>query len=284
MKRIGVVYHPLNKAAFSLGSRITELLKSRSYDAWLCSAWDGDKLKKAVSDSDLIITAGGDGTILRVAQAVLPAEVPILSVNLGKLGFLTELAASEALEKIPAVLDGNGWIDERAVLEIDYVPQDPRSERKHLLALNDAVMARGGIARVICAAVKINDELFGNYKGDGVIVATATGSTGYSYAAGGPVLYPAAEDLVLTPILPHLTRPYSVVLPRESRLEISVSTNHQATLCADGHINIALSTGDHLFIKKAENKVRFIRLKEPGAYYRELDAKLRGNFDTCAEQ
>jgi NAD+ kinase len=279
-KRIGIIYHPLNKAAHDLGKDIAAFLGLSGCENWLGSAWDGEKLKAQMAGTDLVITTGGDGTILRVAQAVLPNDVPILSVNLGKLGFMTELPAAEAINLLPKILAGEGWYDYRTVLEAEYLPAESAESKDKpgtFLAFNDVVAARGGIARVISVECHIDHAHFTTYKGDGVIVATATGSTGYNFAAAGPVLHPGSGDMLLTPILPHLGRSYSLVVPAEKTITLKVSTTHQATLCLDGHINIDVSSGDVIRVRTSRHRLRFIRLRAADSYYAELDHKLKGN-------
>ena len=280
-KRIGIIYHPLNKAALELGKEIEAQLEGAGCGHWLGSAWDGDKLKTQMAGTDLIITTGGDGTILRSAQIAVPHDVPVTSVNLGKLGFMTELPPAEALALLPKILAGEGWYDCRTVLEAELVSADKKDQPdRSFLAVNDVVAARGSIARIISVECHVDESHFATYKGDGVIVATATGSTGYNFAAGGPVLHPDSADMLLTPILPHLGRSYSLVVPEDKAITLKVSTNHQATLCIDGHVNLSLATGDVIRIKTSRHRLRFIRLRPPDSFYAELDHKLKGNRNT----
>ena len=154
----------------------------------MCSAWEEEKAKPQVAGSDLILSIGGDGTILRAARAVVPHAVPIVGINLGHLGFMTELKATEALDKLPRLLGGEGWIEERTMLEAETV-----SDGKTFHVLNDVVVGRGSSARVVNIETRIDGEVLTTYRADGVIVATATGSTSYLLAAGGPILYPQAR-------------------------------------------------------------------------------------------
>ncbi|KTB48245.1 putative sugar kinase [Dehalogenimonas alkenigignens] len=273
--RIGIIYHPLNKAAFDLGQQISDYLQGSGADCWLGSAWESDQLKQRMDGTELVITTGGDGTILRAAQAVLPLDIPIASVNLGKLGFMTEIPADEAMVQLQRIFGGEGWDDCRSVLEVSLA-SGGRPEQQ-FLAVNDVVAARGGIARIICVECRIGDAHFATFKGDGALVATATGSTGYNFAAGGPVLHPDSTDMLLTPILPHLGRSYSLVVTGDKTIGMKVSTNHQATLCIDGHINVELKTGDVIQARTSGRRLRFIRLRPENSFYAELDHKLKGN-------
>jgi len=277
VKRVGILYHPMVEAAYTLAKKLENFLDSSGVSVWLCSAWEGEKARAQAVDTDLILTTGGDGTILRAAQVALLARTPITGVNLGKLGFMTELSADEAVERLPALLAGDGWIDERATLEAELLPTDPEHESaRTFYALNDVVLARGAIARLVYVEVSIDGELLTTYKADGVIIATATGSTGYSLAAGGPILHPQAKEFLLLPILPHLSSAYTVVLPSTAVVKLRISTPHQATLSIDGHINLPLSSGAIVTIKHSSNRARFLRIPPETSFYSSLEQRLKG--------
>lgn len=277
-EKIGIIYHPKNKAAHNLANVLEEFLSSQGIACWVCSAWKSGELKQRIAGCDLILTTGGDGTILRTAQAVAGSMTPVTGINLGKVGFMTELSADEVTEKLPDLLAGKGWIDQRSMLSAEFIPCGSQTEAaQQFIALNDVVVSRGGIARVVNIEVSINNEPMTTYKSDGVIVATATGSTGYSLAAGGPILSPGASDLLLTPILPHLNPGYSLVLPPETEIGLLMGTTHQASLCIDGHINLHLSDGDIIRVRCSHKKTRFLRIHPKDSYYSNLEQKLKGN-------
>lgn len=276
MKRVGIVYHPLNEGALSQAKELAQFLDSRGISSWLCSAWEGEQLREQVPATELILTTGGDGTILRVAQAVAPHPIPITGINLGKLGFMTELGVDEAMERLPALLAGEGWIDERAMLEAELTATGEEVPKTRFLALNDVVVARGEIARIIYIEASIDGEPLTTYKADGVIVATATGSTGYSLAAGGPILHPQADELLLVPILPHLSLNHTLVLPPTAVVKLKLTTTHEATLSVDGHISFPLASGATIIVKHSPSKTRFLRLRPKASFYSSLERKLRG--------
>jgi len=275
MKRVGIVYHPLNEGALALAQKLAEFLETRGVSSWLCSAWEGKQVTEQVTGSDLILTIGGDGTILRAAQAVVPQSIPITGINLGQLGFMTELAADEAMEKLPVLLAGEGWIDERAMLEAELAT-DEGQKSKRLFALNDVVIARGEIARIIYVEATVDGEPLTTYKADGVIVATATGSTGYSLAASGPILHPNSCQFLLVPIMPHLSLGSTLVLPSETIVELRIGTVHKAMLSIDGHISLPLAGGDTITIKQSPVKTRFLRVSPKTSFYSTLEQKLKG--------
>jgi len=275
MKRVGILYHPMIKAAHTLAKELEELLDSKGVSVWLCSAWEGEKAKAQVSDTDLILSIGGDGTILRAAQAVVPGLTPITGINMGKLGFMTELSANEAVDKLPVLLAGEGWIDERAMLEAEFYPTEQGAPYV-FYALNDVVVARGTVARVVYVEASIDGEQLTTYKADGVIVATATGSTGYSLSAGGPILHPQAKEFLLLPILPHLSLTYPLVLPSTASVKLRISTAHEATLGIDGHINLPLSSSAIITVKHSSNTARFLRIHPETSFYSSLEQRLKG--------
>ncbi len=274
VQNIGIFYHPLIKAAQTKAKKLQDFLGSRSINAWLCSAWEGKTARAQLDDTDLVLSVGGDGTILRSAQATVPRMTPIIGINLGKLGFMTELNADEATDKLPSLLSGEGWIDERAMLQAEFSPDGQKTSTYH--ALNDVVMARGAVARLINVAASINGQHLTDYKADGVIVATATGSTGYSLAAGGPILHPQSKDFVMVPILPHLSPAYPLVLPAGTIVQLSVTAPQQATLSVDGHINVPLPDGAAITVKQSPHRTRFLRIHPEDAFYRSLEQKLKG--------
>jgi len=263
------------EAALTLAEELQDFLTARGISVWLCSAWEGEQARAKVNNTDLILTIGGDGTILRAAQVVVPGQIPIIGINLGRLGFMTELSAEEAKDKLPALLEEEGWLDERAMLEakLDATEAEPS---RTFYALNDVVVARGAVARVVYVEVNIDGEPLTTYKADGVIVATATGSTGYSLAAGGPILHPQAKEFLLLPISPHLSPAYPLVLPATAVVRLRLTTTHQATLSVDGHINLPLSSGAVITIKHSSKIGRFLRIHPEVAFYSSLEQKLKG--------
>jgi NAD+ kinase len=273
MKKVGILYHPMIDAVRTLAEELKAFISARGVSVWLCSAWEGEAARAELDGTELIITVGGDGTILRAAQVVVPAPIPITGVNMGRLGFMTELSAKEAKAKLPALLEGRGWIDQRSMLEAELTTgkEPPRT----FYALNDVVVARGEVARVIFVEADIDGELLATYKADGVIVATATGSTGYSLAAGGPILHPQSADFLLVPISPHLSPDYPLVLPAASVVRLKVNTHHQAALSVDGHINLPLASGDVITVRHSANCGHFLRVHS-GDFYGSLEQKLKG--------
>jgi len=267
----------MNEAAISLAEKLEKFLDSKGVAVWLCSAWEGEKARTQVSDTDLVLSIGGDGTILRAAQVAVPGSAPITGINLGRLGFMTELSPDEAEAKLLALLAGEGWLDERAMLEAELIPSGQKGETTKVFhALNDVVVARGAISRMIHVEAIVDDESLTTYRADGVIGATATGSTGYSLSAGGPILHPQAEEFLLLPILSHLGSAYTLVLPSRAVVKLRISTAHEATLSIDGHINLPLSSGSVVTIRHSSHRARFLRIHAEASFYGSLEQRLKG--------
>jgi NAD+ kinase len=274
IKTIGVLYHPKVASTHTKADELGSFIKTQGVASWVCSAWDTDEACKKMKTTDLLLTVGGDGTILRAVQAVIPQMTPITGVNQGKLGFMTELGNDEAVSKLPLLISGQGWIDERAMLQAEVACKGKSPQVFH--ALNDIVMARGGIARLVKIEAGIDGQPLPTYKADAVIVATATGSTGYALAAGGPVLHPHSAEMLMIPVAPHLSPAYPLLIPEKSEITLRLNTYLESTLSIDGHINITLIEGDSITIRRSPYIARFRRLRPDGSFFSTLEEKLKG--------
>jgi NAD+ kinase len=272
-KVVGIIYHPKIVNAASLAEDLSQISSRMGVTAWLLSL---DTLREAGSvpkseNTDLVLAIGGDGTILRVARAMTPEEIPIVGVNLGRLGFMAEFTAEEVIAQFPAILNGEGWLDRRMMLQAEVFPKssdDGPIEVAH--ALNDAVVVRGDVPRVLSVETAIDGQFFTTYKCDGVIVATATGSTAYSLAVGGPLLYSQAEEILLEPIAPHFSLNYSLLLPPTAVITMEVHSEYQAMLSIDGQLNFQLSDGDKVLVKRSPYRTFFLRIHPPEFFYQKL--------------
>lgn len=275
VNKVAILYHPMVEAAHAKAEELYDFLNARGVSAWLCSAWEEAEAKARLKGTDLILSVGGDGTILRSAHAALPKAVPITGINLGRLGFMTELNTEEALQKMPDLLNGRGWIDERTMLEVE-VPISRQAPSGVYQALNDVVIGRGAISRLVHIEASLDGEAITDYRADAVIVSTATGSTGYALAAGGPILHPRSTDFLMVPVAAHLDLAYSLVLPAAAVIQLRIATVHQGMLSIDGHINLPLSDGDVVTVKRSTHTTRFLRVHPETAFYNSLEQKLKG--------
>jgi len=251
-----------------LAEKLEELLSSQGISSWRCSTWDEDEAKPQVAGTELILSIGGDGTILRATRIVTPLSVPILGINLGMLGFITEIDGNEVLSNLPDLLKGEGWVEERAMLEAQV-------EDKIFHALNDVVL-RSVAVRLVNIEAEIDGTAITTYRADGVIVATATGSTSYSLASGGPILHPQSKEIVLQPISCHLGFGHALVLPPQSIVDLKVSPREKVILSIDGQVELPLSDGQNIRVKLSPHTARFLRIHEPTYFYRSLWQKLGG--------
>jgi NAD+ kinase len=277
IKKIGILYHPMVETTLARTGELKDFLLARGIEVWSCSAWETAQASSLLDGTDLILTCGGDGTLLRAAQVALNQQTPITGINMGNLGFLTEFKADEALQKLPELLEGKGWIDERTMLEARIVTADSSNNPAvSFYALNDIVLARGAIVKLIQVEAAIDGKPVTTYRADGVILSTATGSTSYALAAGGPVLYPQSADFLIVPIVPHLTNGYSLVVPTDGVVSLKLVTHNQAVLSVDGHINLPVSSGAVITVRVSAKKTRFLRLREQNYFFNILEEKLRG--------
>jgi NAD+ kinase len=280
MRRIGIFYNPLKETACSLARQVTEYLRERRLAVWLCSASDWQKASQQVEGTDLVFSVGGDGTILRAAQAVMPNSIPIVGINLGRLGFMTELSAEETMDQLPVILDGKGTIDERGVLEAS-VESAGRGETSRYFALNDIVIARGAMARLVNIEAFVDGMPLTTYRADGVVVATATGCTGYALAAGGPILHPQSKEFVIVPIVPHLSYSFPMVLPQTAVTRLTLAAPTPGIASIDGHTSIDMSCGDTVTVKQSSQTIQFIRVHD-FTFYETLEKRLKGKQPTDA--
>jgi len=224
---------------------------------------------------DLLITLGGDGTLLRGARLVAPHHRPVLGVNLGNLGFLTSIAPSELAAALEGVLAGDYWLDVRFTLEARVA--DGHSEGgPSYVAINDAVLHKGGFARVVRLAVFVGEELeeVGAYSADGIILSTPTGSTAYSLSAGGPIVVPGVDTILATPICPHTLAVRPLMVPASTLITVEVlSPSEEMILTVDGQEGVALLPGDRLVVQRGSATVQLVRL--PGqSFFSTLRRKL----------
>lgn len=232
---------------------------------------------RQVPDVDLLVTLGGDGTLLRGARMVLASEIPVVGVNLGHLGFLTAVAADAVETGLESVLEGRALLDDRFTLE-GAVEGPDGVERSRVQALNDLVLHKGGVARVVRLAMGVGEDgaldEVGSFSGDGVILATPTGSTAYSLSAGGPVVFPGMDALVVTPISPHTMAMRPLVLPAETRLVLhAFDRAEELVLTADGQEAVSIGAEDRVVVRKGAHRVHLLRL--PGqTFFQTLRRKL----------
>jgi NAD+ kinase len=281
IKRVGIISKPKKTEIREILPALLEWLHERSIEAFI------DKETGAITETkeccltrneiaaqvDLLIVLGGDGTLLATARALNRKPVPILAVNLGGLGFLTEITREELYPTLEMVVSGTHQTDRRVQIEGELIRAD--EILTSFLALNDVVLNKGAIARIIDFELWADGELVSTYKSDGLIVSTPTGSTAYSLAAGGPIVTPSVEAFLVTPICAHTLTHRPLVLPNTVKIEVTVKSLREAAyLTVDGQVGIAAHSEDVVRMRKADSIVELVR---PPAtpYFEILQKKLK---------
>jgi NAD+ kinase len=202
-------------------------------------------------------------------------NIPVIGVNYGRLGFLPEVQPNEWKGVIARILVGDYWLEERTMLHVEHFRGEEMLNTAEVL--NEAVVSRGALARPIRLVAWVDGDELTTYVADGLIVATATGSTAYALAVGGPILPPELEDFLIVPIAPHLCIERAIVLSHGSTLKIIVRTEHQAILSPDGQMEVEVLDGDHVIVHKSDYVTRFVRVQEPTYFYRNLNSRMSKN-------
>ncbi len=258
VRRIGFAYNPTIEAAVELSARAAGWCQMRSIDHWQAQAGDLPSLLRELPSTDALVVLGGDGTFLRAIRGVAEVDVPILGINLGKVGFLSKAEAGELDLVLGRISAGEYSIDERMALE-GLILRDgrPIDDIRHV-ALNDIVVARGSLARVCRLDVAIDDSHLATFIADGLVVSSPTGSTGYSFSAGGPIIDPISRNLIVTPIAAYLSAIRSVVVSPSQTVRCRVVDAHEALVSVDGREDIAIQVGDVVEVRAVARPIRLI--------------------------
>src|SRR5262245_25891378 len=276
MQRIGVLYNPFSEPSTRVSVEIAEWLRSHGIEVWRGVSHEGREEPRLLEGLDLLIALGGDGTVLRAARLAIPRGIPVLPVALGHLSFMAELQPEELIAGLEALLAGQGWFDERTLIEATiFHDGHGGGAPDRSLALNEILLGRGDISRVVAIDVEIYDARLTTYHADGIIAATATGSTAYALAAGGPIIDPRSKALALVPIAAHLTNIPSLILHEDAVITLKLRSRHPAAFSADGRDSIPLHEGDVVQVRRAQQTCLFARVSPPSTFYAMLTQRLR---------
>jgi len=279
-ERVGIVPRLSHPAALEAAAELCRFLAERGREAFLEDTVEGtfearklpaEELRRTI---DLLVVLGGDGTLIHAASVLEGAPVPILGVNMGSLGFLTEIPVAEMYDALGEVLEGRYTVSERMKLDAALFRGDgPPLVRKQVL--NDVVISKGALARIADLDVRVDDTLVSVYKADGIIVATPTGSTAYSLSADGPIVHPALDAVILSPICPHTLTQRPIVLPPRRAIRVTLtSDNGEVFLTLDGQSGLPMRRGDRVEIACARERVLLVHNPRMD-YFSILRAKLR---------
>ena len=267
-ERVGLLYHPKLAESRVMAAEILEFIENLGASAWVSSSWSEAAIKAELKDFDLLITLGGDGSMLRAARLTTGQTTPILGINMGRLGFLTEVEPAEWPDRIRQLFSGHYWIEKRMMVHAEHHHQGGVVNTYE--ALNEIVISRGQLARVVRLSTYIEGGFLTTYTADGLIIATATGSTAYALAAGGPILPPELQNFLLIPLAPHLSLERPIILPKGARIRVRVATDHTSVLTVDGQFEIEIADGDELTMQASPWVGRFVRLHDKNYFYRTL--------------
>ena len=280
MKRIGIIAKKNKPEAVNIAKDLVEWLRPKKIEVYIEEEigkilsstlseanWKSIKREDIPTDIEMIFVLGGDGTLLSVARQVWNKNIPILGVNLGGLGFLTEITLNELYSVLERVIRDDFEIDEREVLNVGVIRQGERIAE--FVVLNDAVVNKGALARIIDLETTINGEYLSTFRSDGLIISTPTGSTAYNLSAGGPIVYPSLHTIIITPICPHTLTIRPIIIPDDVKVRTLLkSRDEEVTLTLDGQQGFTLEFEDVVEVEKAEGRILLI--KSPFRRYFEL--------------
>jgi len=258
VSRIGFAYNPTIEAAVELSARASGWCQVRGIDDWQIPSGDTAALVRELPTTDALVVLGGDGTFLRAARAVADVDVPLIGINLGKVGFLSKVEAGELETVLGHLVAGEFTIDERMALEARILPGGRESNGPPHHALNDVVVARGALARVCRLDVAIGPTHLATFIADGLVVSSPTGSTGYSFSAGGPVVDPLSRNLIVTPIAGYLSAIRSVVVSPKQTVRCRVVDANEALVSIDGREDLPIVPGDVVEVHALERPIRLV--------------------------
>ncbi len=275
--RIAIAYHPALPLAQPEAQAVAAHLRTLGIEALLCDSVYHPHLRESLEagECDVLIALGGDGTMLRAGRLVAPFDVPVLGINAGSFGFLTELGRGGWADALPLLLAGNYRLERRMMLRCELLRAEKVLETWDVL--NEVVVCRGRDVRPIQVSASVDGLPMTTYIADGLIVSTATGSTAYALAAGGPIMPPELRNLLIIPVAPHLSLSRAIILSEGVQVDLAVHTKHEAVVSADGHNPLALENDDIVRVYAGTHGVSFIRFKDQSDFYRNLTKYMEHN-------
>jgi NAD+ kinase len=263
LTRLGFAFNPTKRAALDLRERAEAWCRQKGVEHWAAPAGQCEAIVERLPGTAALIVLGGDGTFLRAARAVSESDVPLLGVNLGKIGFLSKVETAGLETVLGQIVEGDFTLEERMALQATIHPGGREEAGETFFALNEIAVVRGSLARVCRIEVEIGPSHMGTFIADGLVVSSPTGSTGYSFSAGGPGIDPTSRNLTVTPIAGYLTSIRSVVVSPRHTIRVRVADAYDVMLSADGREDRKLAIGDAVLIRELDRPIRLI--EPPGA-------------------
>jgi NAD+ kinase len=269
-KRIAVAAHQSVPGGLEEAEAIARFLKENGVEE---TAWSslqdpdlGPRLKQGAFD--MLLSLGGDGTMLRAGSICAPLGVAVLGINMGRFGFLTEIKEHQWREILPLLLEGNYRLEERMLLRADHVRDGKILDSWHVI--NEVVVCRGQYVRPIQIQAFVDGDLLTTYNADGLIASTPTGSTAYALAAGGPIMPPDLRNILLIPVAPHLSVDRALILSEGTGVRMAVRSTHEAVMSVDGHPPVPMLNEDAVEVSVNDFNLYFVRFQDPGYFYRNI--------------
>ncbi|MFA7249031.1 MAG: NAD(+)/NADH kinase [Dehalococcoidia bacterium] len=271
---VAVCYHRDVSGAAERAEVLAAQARAAGRRAWvsvLPLTGDGDgsaEFCARLRSSGLLVCVGGDGTVLHASEFAAQTQTPIFGVRMGRLGFLTETIEADAEASLAEVLRGNARLERHSMVQARIGESEP------MHALNDVVIGRAVLGRTITVGARIEGVLVAEYRADAIVIATATGSTGYALSVGGPILHPSSDEMIVVAVAPHLTRSNPLVLPGTTRLLLSVERSYEAILTVDGLHQRPVESGTVVEVSLSPRSAHFVRLGGPAQFYANLAKRL----------
>jgi NAD+ kinase len=272
LERVTILFHPRRRQAIQESEWLAAELKRRGASVAVGNGWDEQQVVDLGRGADLVVALGGDGTIIHVASLVAQYEVPVLGVNLGRVGFLAEMTPATMHQEIDTLAAGAYWVEQRAMLDVVWQGEE---RNESFLSLNEVSVGRGVSPQAVHITALLDGHEFLTYTADAVLVVTATGSTAYSLAAGGPIMYPEDRDFMLTPVAPHLHIGRSIIVPGTSTVRLTLSSDRPAFMSVDGWTERDLKPSHTVVVCRSKMTARFARFGECSYFYTAIAERLK---------
>lgn len=269
---IGILYHAGKPHTVEMAETVHQWLIEQGVNAWIAANEQDLMQMEQHTQTQLLVVLGGDGSTLHAARLSAPYQIPVFCINMGRIGFLSEAEPDNWQERLGKVLRGDCWQERRLMLQAQVLHKNELSAP--MVALNDVVVGRGTHARMVRLTLYVDNDRVTTYAADGLIVATPTGSTAYSMAAGGPLLPPELENFLVMPVAAHLSLNRALVLHRQAVICIQVEMDHDAIVTADGQESRHLQSGDQVILQKNQDVALFVRVDSSGYFYQRLMRRL----------